>query len=432
MSSLKLIPTVVVVLLFSLFADAKIISKENYKYPIVDPDEATVASTGIHTPDSATEDLEIRLQNRKLSGYKDHRDLSVRFYPSPWPTKQLVFIISGIGGDTKSGYSKFLANQTQMRGVDAVAVPNVLHKNFIISSSTTGLVGGSAADGEDLYQALIQIKLALEAKGHRYDKVSLVGYSHGALLSAFIETADQRAIQSNSRNALKFDSALLINPPVDLLYALRLIDKRSKATKEISLKSLIKLAFRFHKLIGKFTKILTTSESHVEFSKSLKMTPEQRFAIIGKALSGTLPSAILASQAVNDLGVLPQLEEIGSVGYDESVRLRRRAAKRYSYEDYVLKFFSAQSVKTKSEPFSLDSLNQSNSLSALATALKSSKNIYLMHNMDDMLLANGQGYWLENIFGNRAIIYPTGGHLGNMWYPDNLNDYYRWLYYGRF
>lgn len=431
MSLQKLIPALIVTLLFSLAADAKIISKENYKYPIVDADEATVASTALHTPKSETQEMRIRLENRKIRGFRDHRDLLVKYYPSPWPTKQLVFIISGIGGDTKSGYSTFLANQTQMRAVDAVVVPNVVNENFIISSSSTGLVGGSAEDGADLYKALAKIKSDLAAKGHHYEKINLVGYSHGALLAAFIEAADQRALRSGSE-ALHIDSTLLINPPVDLLHAIRTIDKRTKATKQISLKSLIKLALRFHKLIGKFTKILTTPESHVEFSKSLKMTSEQRFALIGKALSFNLPSAILASQAVNDLGILPQVEIEGSVAHRHSEIARRRAAKKYSYEDYVLKFFSAHAVQTKSEPFSLEYLNEANSLTALANVLKSSKNIFLMHNMDDMLLTNGQGYWLDGLFGKRAMIYPTGGHLGNIWYPDNLNDYYRWLYYGHF
>lgn len=433
MSPRNLTPTllVVVTLFFSLFADAKIISKENYKYPIVDADEATVASTAIHTPMSATQEMKIKLKDRKIRGYRDQRELLVRYYPSPWPTKQLVFIISGIGGDTHSGYSMFLAHQTQMRGVDAVVVPNVINENFIISSSSTGLVGGSAADGADLYEALVKIKSDLASQGHHYDKVNLVGYSHGALLAAFIEASDQRAMLSRG-DALHFDSALLINPPVDLLHAIRTIDKRTQATKSIGLKSLIKLAFRFHKLIGKFTKILTTPESHLEFSHSLKMTPEQRFALIGKALSVSLPSAILASQAIDDLGVLPEVDIEGSVAYRPSVAARNNAAKNYSYEDYVLKFFSAHAMKTKSEPFSLDYLNQTNSLTSLVNVLHSTKSIFLMHNMDDMLLTNGQAYWLNELFGDRAIIYPTGGHLGNLWYPDNLNDYYRWLYYGRF
>lgn len=432
MSPLKVIPTILVTLFFSLFANAKIVSKENYKYPLVDPDEATVASSAIHTPVSPSIDMNIKVKGRDLKGYKDHRNLLVKFYPSPWPTKQLVFIISGIGGDTNSGYSRFLAHQTQMRAADAVVIPNVLNENFIISASSNGLVGGSAADAADLYESIALIKAQLEGQGRHYNRVNLVGYSHGALLAAFIEAADQRAMRSGSRNAVHFENALLINPPVDLLHAIRTIDKRTKAIKEIGLKSLIKLAFRFHKLIGKFTKILTTPESHVEFSKSLKMKPHERYAIIGKALTATLPGSILASQAVNDLGVLPAIDDYDYESERESRRERKRAAKRYSYEDYVLKFFSAHAIKTKSEPFSLDYLNQTNSLTTLAEALHSSKSIFLMHNMDDLLLTNGQAYWLENLFGKRAIIYPTGGHLGNMWYPDNLNDYYRWLYYGRF
>jgi hypothetical protein len=155
-------------LILPLTSSAKILSKEHYKYPILDPDEATVASTGIYSPDFVTEKIEVNLKNRRLQGYRDHRKLEVRFYKSPYATTHLVFLISGIGGDYKSGYSRFLAHATAMRGVDVVVVPNVMTEHFVISSSTTGLVGGSAADAEDLYHGIAAIKKELTLQGRIY------------------------------------------------------------------------------------------------------------------------------------------------------------------------------------------------------------------------------------------------------------------------
>ena len=36
-----------------------------------------------------------------------------------------------------------------------------------------------------------------------------------------------------------------------------------------------------------------------------------------------------------------------------------------------------------------------------------------MTNADDIILAPGQLEWLEQVFGDRATIFPYGGHCGN-------------------
>jgi hypothetical protein len=43
-----------------------------------------------------------------------------------------------------------------------------------------------------------------------------------------------------------------------------------------------------------------------------------------------------------------------------------------------------------------------------------------MHNADDFLLTKGELEYLKELFGERAEIYPRGGHCGNMAYRDNI------------
>jgi hypothetical protein len=43
-----------------------------------------------------------------------------------------------------------------------------------------------------------------------------------------------------------------------------------------------------------------------------------------------------------------------------------------------------------------------------------------MHNADDILLSADDLQFLEGVFGDRARIYPTGGHCGNLAYKDNI------------
>ena len=43
-----------------------------------------------------------------------------------------------------------------------------------------------------------------------------------------------------------------------------------------------------------------------------------------------------------------------------------------------------------------------------------------MHNADDIILEPGEIDFFTEVFGDRATIYPVGGHCGNMDYRDNV------------
>ena len=55
--------------------------------------------------------------------------------------------------------------------------------------------------------------------------------------------------------------------------------------------------------------------------------------------------------------------------------------------------------------------------------LHNSKKIYVMHNRDDVILDDGVMDFFARVFGDRAKIYPRGGHCGNMQYVDNVSPH---------
>ena len=42
-----------------------------------------------------------------------------------------------------------------------------------------------------------------------------------------------------------------------------------------------------------------------------------------------------------------------------------------------------------------------------------------MHNADDVLTERGSVDELKSVLGDRMILYPLGGHLGNLWFQEN-------------
>ena len=62
------------------------------------------------------------------------------------------------------------------------------------------------------------------------------------------------------------------------------------------------------------------------------------------------------------------------------------------------------------------------SLTGIEGYLRSTHKISVMHNRNDIILGPGDIDFLERVMGDRATIYPLGGHLGNMEYERNVND----------
>ena len=50
-----------------------------------------------------------------------------------------------------------------------------------------------------------------------------------------------------------------------------------------------------------------------------------------------------------------------------------------------------------------------------------------MINVDDFILAKGEIEFLRKTFGERAEVYPNGGHLGNFEYRDNIRHMLEFL-----
>ena len=60
------------------------------------------------------------------------------------------------------------------------------------------------------------------------------------------------------------------------------------------------------------------------------------------------------------------------------------------------------------------------SLTGIEDYLRGAEKIEVMHNVDDLILEPGEIDFFSRVFGDRAKIYPKGGHCGNMEFRDNV------------
>jgi hypothetical protein len=126
---------------------------------------------------------------------------------------------------------------------------------------------------------------------------------------------------------------------------------------------------------------------------------------------------LFTSDVMADLGVL--VAQNHEIALTESLTPYFKAASLLDFEFYARQILYPYYNKT-SPDVSFEELAERNSLRAVGDYLGQADKIGLVHNEDDFLLSDGELDYLRGLFGDRAQIYPKGGHSGNMDYKDNV------------
>ena len=90
---------------------------------------------------------------------------------------------------------------------------------------------------------------------------------------------------------------------------------------------------------------------------------------------------------------------------------------RTRFEDYFKENFVPY-FQQKDASVTEEKLKKMLTLTNIEDYLRNAKKIGLMHNEDDIIMEPGEVAYLEELFGPRAKIFPTGGHCGNMNHQD--------------
>ena len=400
-----------------LDALAQRIDEATYQYPYKDPYLATM-TVGIMKGDEDFSADDIRDIEIGILAYRNNihllegkGKLHFRFYQQNGPAP-VIFILPGLGGSAYSGSTRYIAELFVEKGFHVLALPNPYNWNFALAASTSGFSGLTREDSTDLYSAM---SLALNHVKEHYHakigKVGLIGFSDGALYAAYVSTLD------SEQRKIGFDTTLLVNPPVDLLEAIRKIDEMVGLGKDFGEKEKDDLeAYAFGVGIYALKKDFTDPDYFANWDRRLRLTDKKMQYLIGTALYSAIGDAIYVMELVNQLGIL---KTPISWGY-RSARLGE--ARSVGLTGYLEKFLIPRLQRITGKPTTIDRLNERMSLKGIEQALQANAHIFLMHNLDDFLVSNASLPYLENLFGDRATIYPHGGHLGNLWYSQNKRD----------
>jgi len=101
-------------------------------------------------------------------------------------------------------------------------------------------------------------------------------------------------------------------------------------------------------------------------------------------------------------------------------RRRIEAANNVTFADYVERIALPLWTQTGAQGHAkLKEFARRGSLAAIGERLRGNSRVYVAHNFDDPLTARPSILELKKTLGDHMVVFPHGGHLGNLWYPDN-------------
>ena len=391
---------------------------ENYGYPITDRFAATVVGTPVAFEAELPE--KIPFKKRRISIFPDRVPPDVLWYGEEMiystalqkHEAPLIFLIAGTGASHNGAKNYNMARAFYQAGFHVVSLSSPTYPNFVISASKTGVVGHAEKDAEDLYRAMEMIWAELDEKIDA-SSFNVTGYSLGGFNAAFVAKLDEE------RGSFNFDRALLINPPVSIYNSISQLDRMIENLPG----GVDNFGTFFQQLVEAFTEIYKESNDAIgedflyKAYEALNLKDEQLAALIGTSFRLSSGSLVFTSDVMSDFGYIKPkgmvLDRYSDLAVYEEV------SSRLGFTDYYHRFFYPY-YREEYPDKTRDEFISEISLTKIQDYLRNSPKIFVMHNVDDVILKPGEIDFFSEVFGDRAMIYPLGGHCGNMNYRDNV------------
>ncbi len=388
-----------------------------YRYPIADSYAATI----LGTPKNLRQDLPGDIPIKTMVLETDHQKPEIFFYDRGLRytvafqdhKAPLVFLIAGTGGSSRSAKITALMTNLYHAGFHVIALPSPTFPNFIIDASTTHVPGHLSDDAADLYRVMEQIwtqtKGRIEVTGF-----SLAGYSLGGTEAAFVAKLDEE------RKVFDFRRVLMLNPAVSLYNSVSriegLLDRIPGGPRRIG-------AF-YNGVMAKVTDFYRKGDFVAVDDDFLfagyqadLLTHEEAGGVIAVSFRISSAGMIFASDVMTHGGyVVPKDRELkNSDSLDDYFWTYLHLSFLDYFNEYFVPYFKSRQPKLTREE-----LVEALSIKSIESYLASSAKIGVITNEDDFILAPGELDYLRRVFGPRLKVYPSGGHLGNLEYRDNM------------
>lgn len=413
-----------IILLFFMMIFSTIFSqsKMEYSYPYTNPYVATIVGSSSlmleeELPEIYERTFTIDTENSKkipeTFWYEKGFKFSLVKQNKPAP---LIFIVAGTGASHDSIRMNYFQRIFYKEGYNVISITSPIHMNFILNTSQSKMPGPLMEDSKDIYEVM---KKSYEMVKNEImlTETYLMGYSLGATQAAFISYIDSK------ENSFNFKRTFMINPVVDLHSSATLLDQLLEENiggKKENISELIDEVLT--ELSKNRTKKNTgiTEESIFEIFKDKVLSNEKMGALIGLAFRMIAVDFNFVTDLVNDRKVYVK-ESIGK--YESLFPFYEKIgfAGLLSYLEKIAEPYYKEKGVSRDKLLNMVKINE------IENYLKNSSNIAMVTNEDELILESHEIKYLKEIFKDKIIVYPTGGHCGNMYYTPNVKTMLNYL-----
>ena len=410
----KLLNKIVLFLILSLTAFS-------YNFPIDDPYSATIIGSATMMTPGVSENIPLKVYEIQIKDKKEIPDVfwyasKFKFSFSKQKNKKapLIFVLAGTGSDYSAIRVKFMQRIFHDAGYHTIAISSQMSQQFMISASTNAIPGMLIRDNEDIYKAM---KLAYNKIKDQVDVTDfyIMGYSLGGANAAVLSYIDEK------EKAFNFKRVFMVNPPVELYDSAVKLDKYLDdytGGKSAGIEKLLNTTLA--KVKGGLTSEYANigADTIYNIVKGDILSDAEKKAYIGLAFRLTSTDLNFISDFITKSHIYTKNPE--KVDKFTNMKEYFKAVNFATFEDYVNKI-GFPYYKKYNKDFTIEDLKREASLRVIEDYLRTSPKIAAVTNADELILNEKDIDYLKDIFKDRLIIYPKGGHCGNMFYKENVD-----------
>ena len=410
----KLLNKIVLFLILSLTAFS-------YNFPIDDPYSATIIGSATMMTPGVSENIPLKVYELQIKDKKDIPDVfwyasKFKFSFSKQKNKKapLIFVLAGTGSDYNATRVKFMQRIFHDAGYHTIAISSQMSQQFMISTSTNVMPGMLIGDNEDIYKAM---KLAYNKIKDQVEVTDfyIMGYSLGGTNAAVLSYIDEK------EKSFNFKRVFMVNPPVELYDSAVKLDKYLDdytGGKTAGIEKLLNTTL--YRIEGGLTNEYANigADTIYNIVKGDILSDAEKKAYIGLAFRLTSNDLNFISDFMNKSHVYTKNPE--KVNKYTNMREYFKAVNFATFEDYVNKL-GFPYYKKYNNKFTIEDLKKEASLRVIEDYLRTSPKIAAVTNADELILNEKDINYLKDVFKDRLVIYPKGGHCGNMFYKENVD-----------
>ena len=421
----KLLNKIVLFLILSLTAFS-------YNFPIDDPYSATIIGSATMMTPGVSENIPLKVYEIQIKDKKDIPDVfwyasKFKFSFSKQKNKKapLIFVLAGTGSDYNTTRVKFMQRIFHDAGYHTIAISSQMSQQFMISASSNSVPGLLLEDNKDIYKSM---KLAYNKIKDQVEVTDfyIMGYSLGGSNAAVLSYIDEK------EKAFNFKRVFMVNPPVNLYDSAVKLDKYLDdytGGKSAGIEKLLNTTLA--KIKGGLTSEYANigADTIYNIVKGDILSDSEKKAYIGLAFRLTSTDLNFISDFITKSHIYTKNPE--KVDKYTNMKEYFKAVNFATFEDYVNKIGFLY-YKKYNKDLTTEDLKEKASLRVIEDYLRTSPKIAAVTNADELILNEKDFAFLKDVFKDRLIIYPKGGHCGNMFYKENVDIMLKFINEGVF